>query len=578
MALSYSQFDYSALGSTSASSASLSYTAGQPILVMAAAPVAAFNPTISDTATLTWNSLGTKTGTNEQVVAWYAIPSGAGSTTITVSNSALAILGFRVCTFTGAGTPLLVGSGTTGAITSATTISQVVSPTTSGSALFLFVSTSGGTVNTIPATANAGCTVDSNSFNNSFNAVWGIRPTTNPLTSNSSFTLSATTDGTSQDDAWLAVEVPFASSTTNYTLSGSAGSYTYTGTSATLFYLAPLHSNGWPIGGNAAIGMLLALSGGATNYSLSGSVGSYAYTGQTGTFKTGRLLSGIKGTYTYTGTNSTFKVGHTLSGVTGSYSLTGNAGTLTYTPGSTSTHYTLSGVVGSYVYTGTSSTFKVGRLLSGSVGSFSYTGNIGTFKVGHTLLGSTGSYTYTGNVGSFKIGHTLSGTSGAYTYTGNAATLTYIPGNTAFHYTLSGTTGSYSYTGNVGLFKVSHTLSGTVGSYSYTGTLGTFKVAHTLSGVVGSYSLTGNAGSFSRGYSLLGVSGSYVYSGKPGTLTYHAGSGGTPVYPLPSQVAAGVYYGPTGADFLGTNIGNITLEMTTGQLIKPLTSSVSIML
>ena len=59
--------------------------------------------------------------------------------------------------------------------------------------------------------------------------------------------------------------------------------------------------------------------------------------------------------------------------------------------------------------------------------------------------------------------------------------------------------------------------------------------------------------------------------------SFQIDSGGA-VWPLPSEVAFGVYYGPTGADYLGTNIGNMTLEINTGQLIKPLTNKLSIML
>ena len=61
-------------------------------------------------------------------------------------------------------------------------------------------------------------------------------------------------------------------------------------------------------------------------------------------------------------------------------------------------------------------------------------------------------------------------------------------------------------------------------------------------------------------------------------MSYVPGTGGTPVWPLPSQVAAGVFYGPTGADYMGTNIGNVTYEINTGLMIKPLTSKLSTLL
>lgn len=46
-------------------------------------------------------------------------------------------------------------------------------------------------------------------------------------------------------------------------------------------------------------------------------------------------------------------------------------------------------------------------------------------------------------------------------------------------------------------------------------------------------------------------------------------------YPPPWEVMYGVQYGPTGVEYTGTYIGNITYEIVTGQLVKPLTLNVS---
>jgi hypothetical protein len=115
----------------------------------------------------------------------------------------------------------------------------------------------------------------------------------------------------------------------NYILSGTAGSYTYAGQSATF-----------------KVGRLL-----------SGANGSYTYTGQTATFKVGRLLSGTAGAYAYSGQAATFKVGRLLPGTAGIYVYTGKAGTFTYTSGSAAIAYTLSGNAGLYLYTGHNALF-----------------------------------------------------------------------------------------------------------------------------------------------------------------------------------------------------------------------------
>ena len=247
---------------------------------------------------------------------------------------------------------------------------------------------------------------------------------------------------------------------------------------------------------------------------------------------------------------------YTLSGTAGSYTLTGQAGTLSYTPGAGSVAYSLSGATGSYTITGRAATFQVGRLLSGAVGSYTITGRAATFKVAHTLSGATGSYSYTGNAATFKVGRLLSGAVGSYAITGNAGTLTYIPGAGSVAYSLSGATGAYAITGNAATFKVAHTLSGAVGAYTLTGNVGSFKVAHTLSGAAGAYAITGRAATFKVVHTLSGATGVYAINGRAGTFSYLPGGVGSGVYPDPTDVRAGVLYGPTGTEYVGTAPAN----------------------
>lgn len=71
---------------------------------------------------------------------------------------------------------------------------------------------------------------------------------------------------------------------------------------------------------------------------------------------------------------------------------------------------------------------------------------------------------------------------------------------------------------------------------------------------------------------------SYAWTLEDATLTYAPGGVLPAVWPSPADVLSGVMYGPTGTEYVGTNIGNMTLEINTGQLIKPLTNKLSIML
>jgi hypothetical protein len=64
--------------------------------------------------------------------------------------------------------------------------------------------------------------------------------------------------------------------------------------------------------------------------------------------------------------------------------------------------------------------------------------------------------------------------------------------------------------------------------------------------------------------------------GRNATLTYHSGATGG--YPDPSTVKFGVQYGPTGTEYTGTYIGQTTIDIVTGQLVKPLSSKLSMLL
>ena len=88
--------------------------------------------------------------------------------------------------------------------------------------------------------------------------------------------------------------------------------------------------------------------------------------------------------------------------------------------------------------------------------------------------------------------------------------------------------------------------------------------------------VTGQDASILRSKQLTANAGSYSISGKDATITYHAAGGA--VWPPPNQVAYGVVYGPTGVEYTGTFIGNTTIDIVTGQLVKPLSSKLSMLL
>lgn len=202
----------------------------------------------------------------------------------------------------------------------------------------------------------------------------------------------------------------------------------------------------------------------------------------------------------------------------------------------------------------TSSGGATNYTLTCAVGTYTLTGQTASFKRGYSLSCVNGTYTYTGQAAAFKRGYSLSAANGSYSLTGIAATLVYTPG-----------AGSVAYT-----------LSCAFGSYVVTGQAATFNRGFSLSANNGTYSVTGQNAAFKRGYFLSSANGSYTYTGITATLVYTPGAAFG--YPLPSQVQWGVQYGPTGVEYTGTFIGNTTLELETGRLVKPLTPKLSLLL
>jgi len=208
MALSFTAYDYNTgtvSSATSLPSASIPYSAGQPITVSVSANGSGATISVADTKGLTWNQLVTNSSNGEPVTVWYAIPVSSGSTVVTASATVASWMSMRVTTYQNAGTPRSLGAS--GTLAASTPFSLVVTPTSSGSALWLIA-------NDFNAVTGAVTTGSGMSSYNEYNSGGGhvdtiiLGPTTNPLTSAANFTLAGTTAaGTAVD--YVAFEVPF---------------------------------------------------------------------------------------------------------------------------------------------------------------------------------------------------------------------------------------------------------------------------------------------------------------------------------------------------------------------------------
>ena len=200
------------------------------------------------------------------------------------------------------------------------------------------------------------------------------------------------------------------------TITGDSGSYTLTGTAATLKAGRKLaaDSGTYNLTGTAA-----ALKVGRK---LTADSGTYTLTGTAVAFKRGYALGAESGTYTVSGTSVNLKAGRKLTADSGSYALTGTDVTLNYSPAGS---YNLTAESGTYTLTGTAATLKVSRKLTADSGTYALTGTAAGLAKGVRLTAESGSYTLTGSNVAFARTYVLTAESGAYTLTGTSAGLTW---------------------------------------------------------------------------------------------------------------------------------------------------------
>ena len=200
-----------------------------------------------------------------------------------------------------------------------------------------------------------------------------------------------------------------APSTVDYSLTCSAGAYTYTGQSASL---SVAHSLSCAAGSYSYSGVATTL---AVAHNLVCDAGAYTYSGISAALPVSRSLFCASGSYAYSGVAASLSVTHGLSCDAGSYSYTGVAATLTYIPGAGTVSYVLDCAAGAYVYAGQAATLSVKHSLACATGSYDYIGNTATLNY---LSGTA------------TINYTLACTAGAYSYTGQSATLLVVSSNT----------------------------------------------------------------------------------------------------------------------------------------------------
>lgn len=311
----------------------------------------------------------------------------------------------------------------------------------------------------------------------------------------------------------------------NKTLAADAGSYTITGTAATLKVARKVVADA---GAYSVTGTAATLKHG---WKISAGTGSYAVTGVAASLLHAKKLSGGAGSYALTGTDATLRKGLTLPVDPGSYTFAGIAASLLH-------NWKLTAGAGSYAVTGTAASLLHNWVLTAGAGSYQFTGTNATLRRNLPLIAGAGSYSISGQAASLLRGWKLSAGAGSYAITGTNAAL--LKGQT-----LAAGAGSYSVTGTAASLLHGWTLSAGVGSYQITGTNATLTRDLPLIAGAGSYAISGQAASLLHAWKLPAGAGAYTVSGTAASLLHG--------WKLTAQAGAYAFTGTDAALITGAN-------------------------
>lgn len=286
-----------------------------------------------------------------------------------------------------------------------------------------------------------------------------------------------------------------------------------------------------------------------SNKTLAADAGSYSLTGTAATLKVARINTAGAGSYALTGTAATLRRNLPLVAGAGSYSLTGTAASvlhnwintagagsyaLTGTAATPKHGYAVGAGAGSYALSGAAASLLHNWILSAGSGSYALTGSDATLTVTSTaqsLLASPGSYALTGSAASVLHGWSVAGSAGSYALTGTAAAVNH-------GWAAAAAAGSYSISGQAATLLHTWKVSAAVGSYSLTGTNATPAVGKVAVAGSGSYALSGAAATLLLGRNIAADSGGYLLSGSSATLTAAGETGSTEDYHNLSFIAS----------------------------------------
>lgn len=236
--------------------------------------------------------------------------------------------------------------------------------------------------------------------------------------------------------------------TTAITLPADSGSFSYTGTAATL----------------------------TTARLVDADSGAFSFSGTDATLTASRQVDAESGSFGFTGADATLTVQRTLLAEAGPFSFTGQDATLTLVQAD----FILDAESGSFGFTGQDANLEIGRLLEAESGSFAWAGQDATLTAARIIDIESGSYGWTGQDASLFLASLLGADVGSFSFTGSDADLRFTAANV-----FPASPGNYAYTGQSADFFYDRVITAESGAFGFGGRAATLIYSGEVQNVAG---------------------------------------------------------------------------------------------
>lgn len=254
-------------------------------------------------------------------------------------------------------------------------------------------------------------------------------------------------------------------------------------------------------------GHLTAGAGAVGAYTLAADPGSYSITGTAASLVVGRVVVADAGTVAITGTDASLARGYVLVADAGSVAITGVAADLL-------TGRVVGADAGAVAITGTDAALARGILLVADAGSYAITGTAADLQRGYGLVAESGSVTITGVAATFLRDRILVGGTGLVEVLGGGGA------GLLYGRVVAADAGAVAITGTAADLLRGYSVAADAGSYSITGVAADLLRGYVVAADAGSIAITGTAADLLRGYVVAATAGTVTITGTAADLVY----------------------------------------------------------